>query len=342
MSDMKPSPHVGTGYRIRSEASGERVVIIGAGVVGALAFEYFTYDSPHEVVAFSAEREFITTDTFCGLPVVPFDKLAVDYPAAEYQAFVAVSANPTQLNRVRRRLYGAVKAAGYQCASYISSRAFVSPTAQIGENSLVAEGNSLHHMARVGNNVVLLAGIHVGHESVIEDDCFFASHAVVGGSCRVGSGSFFGLNSCVASFISVAEDCLIGAGAVIIRDTAPRQVYVGNPARSIGGDSLTLSSGAQDMAEERPCPPMRENTADPHGSVAADVLRIFREVCFLSQHTPVDTTQPLAIQPEWDSLRQIEFIVRLEQHFHVRLTEADLLHTSTVDAVISTLETKSV
>ena len=163
MNDMRHSPRVGTEHQMRSEARGKRVVIIGAGVVGALAFEYFTYDSPHEVVAFSAEREFITTETFCGLPVVPFDKLAVEYPPIEYQAFVAVSANPTQLNRVRRRLYGAVKAIGYRCASYISSSAFVSPTAQIGENTIVAEGNSLHHMARVGNNVIMLSGIHVGH-----------------------------------------------------------------------------------------------------------------------------------------------------------------------------------
>jgi sugar O-acyltransferase (sialic acid O-acetyltransferase NeuD family) len=233
LSDMRHAPHVGTGHQMRSEARGERVVIVGAGVVGALAFEYFAYDSPHEVIAFSAEREFITTDTFCGLPVVPFDKLTVEYPPTEHQAFVAVSANPTQLNGVRRRLYDAVKAVGYRCVSYISSRAFVSPSAQIGENTLVAEGNSLHHMARVGNNVILLSGVHVGHGSVIEDDCFVASHVVIGGSCRVGRGSFLGLNTCVVSFLSVAEDCYIGAGAVIMRDTAPRQVYFGNPARPI-------------------------------------------------------------------------------------------------------------
>lgn len=220
------------------EARAERVVIVGAGVVGALAFEYFTYDSQHEVIAFSAEREFLTTEIYCGLPVVPFDKLTVEYPPTEHQAFVAVAASPTELNSVRRRLYDAVKAVGYRCVSYISSRAFVSPTAQIGENTLVAEHNSLHHMAQVGNNVVLLSGVHVGHGSVIEDDCFVASHAVIGGACRIGHGSFFGLNSCVASFVSVAEDCLIGAGTVIIKDTAPRHVYVGNPGRPIRGDSL--------------------------------------------------------------------------------------------------------
>ena len=238
MSDMRHATNVGTGYQMRSEARGERVVIVGAGVVGALAFEYFAYDSPHEVIAFSAEREFITSETFCGLPVVPFDELAVEYPPTEHQAFVAVAANQTQVNRVRRRLYGAVKAAGYHCVSYISSRAFVSPSAQIGENTLVAEGNSLHYMARVGNNAILFSGVHVGHGSVIEDDCFLASRVVIGGACRVGCGSFLGLNSCVASFLSVAEECFIGAGAVVIKDTAPRQVYVGNPARPIRGESL--------------------------------------------------------------------------------------------------------
>jgi sugar O-acyltransferase (sialic acid O-acetyltransferase NeuD family) len=344
MSDMRRAPHAGTGHQIGSEARGERVVIVGAGVVGALALEYFAYDSPHEVVAFSAEREFITTETFCGLPVVPFDKLAMAYPPTEYQAFVAVAATPsvTVLNRVRRRLYGTVKDFGYSCVSYVSSRAaFISPTAQIGENTIVAEGNSLHHMARVGNNVVLLSGVHVGHRSVVEDDCFFGSQVAIAGDCRVGRGSFLGISSCVAFSITVAEDNLIGAGAVIIRDTAPRQVYSGNPARPIGGDNLaetTLSSSGHDVADEGPCSAMQDGAGEP--SVATDVLRIFREICFLPPHAPVDTTQPFAVHAGWDSLRQIEFIVRLEKCFDVRLTETDLLHSTTVGAVISTLEAK--
>lgn len=345
MSDMRHTRHAGTGYQIGSAVRGERVVIVGAGVVGALALEYFAYDSPHEVVAFSAEREFITTETFCGLPVVPLDQLVMAYPPTEYQVFVAVAASPTVtvLNRVRRRLYGAVKAFGYSCASYISSRAaFISPTAEIGENTIVAEGNSLHYKSRVGNNVILLSGVHVGHRSVVEDDCFFSSQVAIAGDSRVGRGSFLGISSSVAFRITVAEDCLIGAGAVIVKDTSPRQVYVGNPARPIGGDSLTSStrSSTQNVAEERPCSAMPDSAGELLGSVATDVLRIFREICFLPPHAPVDTTQPLDVHPDWDSLRQIEFIVQLEQCFDVRLTETDLLRATTVGAVISTLEAK--
>jgi sugar O-acyltransferase (sialic acid O-acetyltransferase NeuD family) len=336
MSDMRYAPYAGTGFQRRSATRGERVVIVGAGVVGALALEYFTYDSPYEVVAFSAERDFITSDSFCGLPVVPFDKLAVEYPPAEFHAFVAVSA--TALNRVRRRLYDAVKAAGYRCVSYVNSGAFVSPSVQIGENTLVAEGNSLHYMVRLGDNVMLLNGVHIGHETVVEDDCFLASHVVIAGTCRIGHGSFFGVNSTVGDHLSVAEDCFIGAGAVIISDTAPRQVYIGNPARPIGGDSLDWSVIPVNHANVTTEP---DGADDSGGSVATDVLRIFREICFLPAQAPVDTTQPLTGQPGWDSLRQVEFIMRLEQRFHVRLTETDLLQTTTVGSVISTLEGKS-
>jgi acyl carrier protein len=74
--------------------------------------------------------------------------------------------------------------------------------------------------------------------------------------------------------------------------------------------------------------------------MAADVLRIFREICFLPPHAPVDTTRPLAEHPDWDSLTSIEFTVRLEQCLHVRFTEADLVAATTLDAFISALEAK--
>ena len=32
--------------------NGEKLVIIGAGELAEIAYEYFTYDSPYEVVAF--------------------------------------------------------------------------------------------------------------------------------------------------------------------------------------------------------------------------------------------------------------------------------------------------
>lgn len=227
---------LGRAHPLQTLSKGERVVIVGNGEQGAIALEYFTNDSPHEVVAFSADAQFIIADHYCGLPVIPFDQLAYTYPPSEYRTYVAVSS--TQLNRVRRRLYDAVKALGYDCISYVSSHAFVVSNVEIGQNTFVHEHATLQHMVRLGNNVFIGTGTCIAHSSIIEEDCYFGPQAVVCGNCRIGRASFVGANSCIANDLSVAEDCVIGAGAVIHKDTLPDQVYLGNPARPTGHKSF--------------------------------------------------------------------------------------------------------
>ena len=212
------------------------IVIVGAGEQAQLAYEYFTHDSPHRVEAFTVEPEFMDADALYGLPIVPFEAMATRYPPERFQAFVAISS--TQLNRVRARLFRTVKSLGYQCASYVSSRAFAWHNVRVGENSFVFENNVIQHHVEVGDNVILWSGNHVGHRTVIGDDCFVSSHVVISGFCDVGSGSFLGVNSSINDHLTIGRDCVIAAGAVVIRDTDERGVYVGNPARATGRDSF--------------------------------------------------------------------------------------------------------
>jgi sugar O-acyltransferase (sialic acid O-acetyltransferase NeuD family) len=213
----------------------QKLVVVGAGESAEIAYEYFTYDSPHTVVGFGVEEQFRTADALEGLPIVGLDSLADEFPPAEHLAFVAISS--THLNQLRRRLFDTVKELGYSCASYISSRSFVWRNVSIGENVFVFEGNVLQHNVRIGDNVVLWSGNHIGHRTVVEDDCFVSSHVVISGFCTIGRRSFLGVNSCFADEVTVGEDSVVGAGAVVVKDLPPRGVYVGNPARATGGDS---------------------------------------------------------------------------------------------------------
>lgn len=212
------------------------LVIIGTGEQGELACEYFTHDSPRSVAGFSVEAEFLASDTLMGRPVVPLEEIERHYPPAGYDAFVAVSS--TQLNRVRTRLYRAVKDRGYDCASYVSSRAFIWHDVVVGENSFVFEHNVLQYKVEIGSNVILWSGNHVGHRTVIGDNTFVSSHVVISGFCDIGESCFLGVNSCFNDKVKVGHDCVIGSGAVVIKDLEPRGVYVGNPARPTGGDSF--------------------------------------------------------------------------------------------------------
>jgi sugar O-acyltransferase (sialic acid O-acetyltransferase NeuD family) len=211
------------------------LIIVGDGETAELAYEYFTHDSEHDVVAFSVESAYKKKDSLFDLPVVAFEDIATLYPPSEFQAFVAISY--TQLNRVRRRLFAETKAKGYSFVSYVSSKAFVWHNVQLGENCFIMENNVLQYAVKVGNNVVLWSGNHIGHQSIIRDNVFISSHVVVSGYCDVGENCFLGVNSSLANNLTVAKDCLIGMGAVVHKDTEERKVYVGNPAKPLPKDS---------------------------------------------------------------------------------------------------------
>ena len=213
----------------------KKLVLVGAGEMGEIAYEYFTHDSPYEVVAFSVEREHLKDDTLYDLPVIAFDELPARFAPGDIDVFVAVTY--TNFNRARARLLADVKELGYSVASYVSSHAFVWHNVTVGENCFIFENNVLQHNVQVGDNVIMWSGNHVGHRTRIHDHCFISSHVVISGYCEIGSYTFMGVNSTVRDYTKIAPDCVVGAAAVIAKDTEPGNVYVGNPARQTGRSS---------------------------------------------------------------------------------------------------------
>lgn len=194
----------------------KKLVIVGAGETAQIAYEYFTVDSPYEVVGFAIDRDFINVESIAGLPVIALDELTIRFPPDEYWIFVAISS--TNLNRVRARFYTEVKNKSYRFASYVSSRAFVWRNVNIGENCFIFEDNTIQPFVTIGNNVILWSGNHIGHNSTIEDHCFLSSHIVISGFCNVGEYSFLGVNSTIINNINIGKNCFIGAGALIQKD----------------------------------------------------------------------------------------------------------------------------
>ena len=202
-----------------------KLIIVGNTAFAEIAYEYFTHDSGYEVVAFSVEKDYLKQDTLFDLPVVPFETLETLYPSSEHKFFVA--ATYTQMNALRARLYTQAKQKGYLPASYISSHAFVWRNCQIGEHCFIFEDNTVQPFVKIGNNVVLWSGNHIGHHSTIKDHCFVSSHVVISGFVQVGESCFFGVNSTVANNITIGNRCLIGAGALVLGDVEDDQKVVG-------------------------------------------------------------------------------------------------------------------
>jgi len=201
------------------------LVIFGAGDIAQLAHYYFSNDSSYEVAAFTVDSAYLDEDEFCELPIVPFEDLTEHYSLDTHEIFIALSYS--KLNTIRREKFSTVRSLGYRLASYVSSNATVLNDARIGDNCFILEDNTLQPFVTIGNNVTMWSGNHIGHHSTIHEHCFIASHVVVSGGVEIGESCFIGVNATLRDHIKIGERCVIGAGALILADTEPEGVYVG-------------------------------------------------------------------------------------------------------------------
>lgn len=200
------------------------VVLFGLGDIARLAHHYFSTDSPHRVVAFTVDRAYLTSERFEGLPVVPFDEVTLAYPPASHVMFVAMSY--ARMNQARAEKYAQAKDLGYALVSYVSSRCTYLSQFPPGDNCFVLEDNTIQPFVRIGSDVTLWSGNHIGHDSMIGDHCFVSSHVVVSGHVEVGSHCFLGVNATIRNGVSLGPRTLVGAGALVMKNTSAGSVFV--------------------------------------------------------------------------------------------------------------------
>lgn len=199
-----------------------KVVLFGIGQIAEVAHFYLMNDSEHEVVAFTVDKEYMKEDMFKGLPVVPFEEIEKIYPPDKYKMSIPISYK--KMNKIRAEKYYEAKKKGYTFITYISSKATYYGT-PVGENCFIFENNVIQPFTQIGNNVILWSGNHIGHHAQIGDHCFIASHVVVSGAVKVGEYSFLGVNSTIRDSVVIEKENLIGAGALILKDTEEKEVF---------------------------------------------------------------------------------------------------------------------
>ena len=212
-----------------------QVVIFGNGMYADVVFHCLKQDSPHEVVAFTADAEFLESDTILGLPAVPFERVEEHYPPGQHMMFIAVGYQ--DLNALRARKCKEAKQKGYRLASYVSSRASNVAGVPIGENCLVLENSSIQPGAQIGDNVTVWSNNSIGHHSTIGSHSYIAGNCMVAGKTTIGESCFLGVGCTVGHGVAVGARSVIGAGALITVDAGEGAVFIAQSTEKYRLDS---------------------------------------------------------------------------------------------------------
>ena len=145
----------------------KKLIIFGTGDIAQIAHLYFSNDSEYTVIAFTVDREYLNEDSYEGLPVVPFESLKENYHPDSHSLFIALSYS--KMNKVREQKYNMAKDMGYILPSYISNKCSYLSQYTPGDNCFIFEDNTIQPYVKIGNNVTIWSGNHIGHHSTIDD-----------------------------------------------------------------------------------------------------------------------------------------------------------------------------
>lgn len=162
------------------------------------------------------------------------DNMAVDRVADLEVLHSATGLHPLIVsigsNAARRRV---AERTGGPFGMAVHPAAVVSPSARIGEGTVVMAGAVINAGAVVGRHCIVNTGASIDHDCVVADFCHIAPHAALCGGVHVGEETLIGVGASVIPCINIGRRCTVGAGATVINHIKDDMTVVGTPAKCL-------------------------------------------------------------------------------------------------------------
>ena len=202
---------------------GREVVVLGSGghakvIIGALRS---VGDVPVAIYDDSSEK---LGQEVMGVPIVGPIK---DAPNSGKAGVIAIGNN-----RIRERISIDLD---MEWATVVHKAAWVDPTVEIGEGTVVFAGAVIQAAAKIGRHVVINTCASVDHDSVLTDFVQLAPGVHTGGNVVIHIGAFVGVGASIIHGKTIGSWSIVGAGAAVIRDVPAETMVVGVPAKSLMG-----------------------------------------------------------------------------------------------------------
>lgn len=104
---------------------------------------------------------------------------------------------------------------------------------KIGEGTVVMANAVINSGAQIGGHCIINTGAIVEHDNILYDYVHISPNATLAGTVSVGEMTHIGVGACVKNNTNIAPNCIIGAGAVVVKDISESGTYIGVPARKM-------------------------------------------------------------------------------------------------------------
>jgi sugar O-acyltransferase (sialic acid O-acetyltransferase NeuD family) len=206
-----------------------RIVIVGAGGFGRDVAQFVrdVISDGADIVlkGFLDDDPASVSDTTLGAPVVG---TTTGYQIDLEDRFVIALGDP----QFRRVLTERMAARGAQFFTLVHPRAYVIPSASIGEGCIIAPFATVGARARLAHQVAVTYGASVGHDASIGPFCVLSPSAATQGFTTLEDEVFLGTHAIVNPGKRVGRGAKVASASVVYRDVPAGHLALGNPAKS--------------------------------------------------------------------------------------------------------------
>jgi len=193
----------------------DKILLIGAGGHAHSCIDVLEEENQFEIAGLIEKGESISNESL-GYPVIGTDD---DLKVLRQQYKNAlVTVGQIKSPAIRVKLYQLLKELDFTLPVIVSSHAYVSKHAQIGEGSIIMHGVIINANAKIGNNCIINNRALIEHDAVIGDHCHIATGAIINGEVSVGNETFIGSGAITKQCISIGNNCIVGAGIILKND----------------------------------------------------------------------------------------------------------------------------
>lgn len=117
----------------------------------------------------------------------------------------------------RQAIIERFKSEGAKFTGLIHPTALISPSAELGEGTVISHNASVGPKVKMGKFNMLNSRCTVGHDTVLGDYNFISPQVALSGNTKIGNGNLIGTNACTIPGITIGNNNKIGAGMVVFK-----------------------------------------------------------------------------------------------------------------------------
>ncbi|MDE6320771.1 MAG: acetyltransferase [Muribaculaceae bacterium] len=204
-------------------------VIIGAGKYGEVYLSYLK-ESGVDVIGF-LDDDTTHANLIGGLPLLGKTDIL---PDLREKFGVEAIYCPLGNNELRVKFLQQAKALGYSIPNFIHPSVIMSPNVKLGEGIYILLGSNIMPFTEIEDCVMISMNVNVAHHNILKKGTFLSTGCNFGASIVAEENTYCGIGSTIMTGLHrLGKDCLIGAGAVVIKDVPDGAVMAGVPAKLI-------------------------------------------------------------------------------------------------------------